>query len=90
MVGAMGMGGKLLSYEAIQAGPHNLVSKVLSTDEGRDEVGGVLETARIEVTTLIANNRHIVEALRDALLEHDELVGLEIESVIRDAIAQLA
>jgi ATP-dependent Zn protease len=90
MVGSMGMGGKLVSYEAVQAGPHNLVAKVLSIDEGRDEVGEVLEMARIEVTTLIADNRHIVEALRDALLEHDELLGGEIEAVIRDAIPQLA
>ncbi len=38
----------------------------------------------------IEANRHIVEALRDALLERDELVGDEILAVIDGAVAQPA
>jgi len=90
MVGSMGMGGTLVSYEAVEAGYSNLAAKVLSSDQGREEVAGVLENARAEVTTLIEANRHIVEALRDALLENDELVGDEITLVITEAVHQTA
>ena len=91
MVGAMGMGGSLVSYEAAQGGGSaNLAAKVISTDEGREEVAGVLQSARDDVTKLIEANRHIVEALRDALLENDELVGDDITRVIKQAVHQPA
>jgi cell division protease FtsH len=90
MVGAMGMGGSLISYEAVDAGASNLVAKVLSTDEGREEVAGLLDEARDQVKGLIEANRHVVEALRDALLERDELVGDEILEVINGAVRQPA
>jgi cell division protease FtsH len=89
MVGSMGMGDTLLSYEAIQAGT-NLVGKVLSSEEGRAEVAALLAEARTSVNELIKSNRHIVEALRDALLEYDELVGDEILEVIQGAVTQPA
>lgn len=90
MVGSMGMGDTLVSYEAVQAGMANLPGKVLSTEEGRESVAKVLDEARSEVTRLLDENRHIVEALRDGLLEHDELVGDKIIDVIRGAVAQPA
>ncbi|HUC12808.1 MAG TPA: AAA family ATPase [Acidimicrobiales bacterium] len=90
MVGSMGMGGTLVSYEAVEAGHANLPAKVLSTDEGREEVAAALEAARAEVTKLVEANRHIVEALRDALLESDELVGEDITRVINGAVHQPA
>ncbi len=90
MVGAMGMGGTLVSFEAVEAGGSNLVAKVLSTDEGREAVAGVLEAGRVEVTKLLEANRHIIEALRDALLERDELVGDEIGQVVLQAVGQPA
>jgi ATP-dependent Zn protease len=88
MVGSMGMGDTLLSYEAVQAGGANLTAKVLASDEGREAAAGLLERARHEVTTLLEANRGVVEALRDALLERDELVGDEIGEVIRGAVEQ--
>ena len=87
MIGSMGMGDSLLSWEAVQAGT-NLVGKVLSSDEGREAVAALLEEARGQVTQLLESNRHVVEALRDALLEHDELVGDEIVKVIQGAVPQ--
>jgi cell division protease FtsH len=88
MIGSMGMGDTLVSYEAVQAGGSNLVAKVLSSEEGLEAVAGMLAEARADVTTLMESNRHIVEALRDALLERDELVGDEIGDVVRGAVAQ--
>ena len=90
MIGSMGMGDTLLSYEAVQAGGTNLVGKVLSSDEGRQAVAGLLAAARTDVMALLGANRHIVEALRDALLEHDELVAEEIGEVIVRAVPQPA
>jgi cell division protease FtsH len=91
MVGALGMGDTLISYEAMQAaGPANLTAKVLATDEGRDAVARLLESARDDVVGFIEANRHVVEALRDALLERDELVGDEILAVIDAALDQPA
>ena len=88
MIGSMGMGDTLVSYEAVQAGMTNLSGKVLSSDEGRAAVASALDDARTEVTKLLEANRHIVEALRDDLLEHDELVGDRIIEVIQGAVAQ--
>jgi hypothetical protein len=83
------MGDTLISYEALQAaGPANLTAKVLATDDGRDAVARLLEGARVEVVGFIEANRHVVEALRDALLARDELVGVEILAVIEEAVAQ--
>jgi ATP-dependent Zn protease len=91
MVGALGMGDTLISYEALQAaGPANLTAKVLASDEGRDAVARLLEGARVEVVGFIEANRHVVEALRDALLARDELVGDEILAVIEEAVSQPA
>jgi cell division protease FtsH len=90
MVGSMGMGDTLVSYEAVNAGMANLPGKVLSTDEGRAAVASVLDEARAEVTKLLESNRNIVEALRDGLLEHDELVGDRIIEVIQGAVPQPA
>ncbi len=89
MIGSMGMGDTLLSYEAVQAGGANLTAKVLSSDQGRDAVAALLDTARDDVLALLEANRGVVEALRDALLERDELVGEEIGAVIRGAVEQL-
>jgi cell division protease FtsH len=86
MVGSLGMCGSLISYEAVQTvGGSNLTAKVLSTDEGKDKVEGILFEAKTSVTAMLEDYRHIVEALRDALLDRDELIGDEILETIRTA-----
>jgi cell division protease FtsH len=87
MIGSFGMGDTLLSYEAVQANT-NIVGKVMSSEDSREEANALLQDARSEVTGLIEANRHVVEALRDALLERDELVGDEILEVISRAVPQ--
>ncbi|HEY8201686.1 MAG TPA: AAA family ATPase, partial [Actinomycetota bacterium] len=91
MVGQLGMAGSLVSYDAIGstgaigAPAANLVGKVLSSDEGRAAVERILNEAKAAVGGMMAAHRHIVEALRDALLDRDELIGEEILEVIRAA-----
>jgi ATP-dependent Zn protease len=85
MVGSMGMDGTLFSYDAIAAPQANLVAKLASSDEGRQRVEALLAGARTEVREMLGRNRIVIEALRDALLERDELIGDEIGTVITGA-----
>ncbi len=90
MVGAHGMDESLLSYAAIAGSAFsetNLVGRVLADDRGRDAVERLLQTQKREVKALLEVHRHLVEALRDALLEHEELLGAEITDVLERAVA---
>jgi cell division protease FtsH len=79
MVGAAGMTGSLVSFAATGK---DLVSAVLADGTARAQVEEVLDEARKRVVWLLSRNRHLVEALRDALLERYELVGPEITDVL--------
>lgn len=88
IVGAVGMGASLVSLTAVQSGAladQNLVGRVLSDAAARPEVDRVLAQAKARARALIGANQHLVTALRDALLERDELVGDEITAVLEAA-----
>ncbi|MDA8291086.1 MAG: AAA family ATPase [Actinomycetota bacterium] len=86
MVGSLGMGSSLLSLESADAGlGRNLVSKVLAHDHAREEVEEVLRLMRSAAREMVRAHRHVVVALRDALLERHELVGHEILEVVARA-----
>ncbi len=89
MVGSFGMAGTLVSFDAVEAGPvtQGIVSKVLANDDARRAVERILERAKSDVRALLDVNRDLVEALRDELLRHDELVGDEILAAIHAAEA---
>jgi len=83
MVGTFGMAGSLISFEAVSTpGGANTVAKVIATEEGKEAVEGILTEARKQVVAMLHDNRHVVEALRDALLAREELIGEEITEVI--------
>lgn len=89
MVGALGMSGSLISYDAMLEGPmnsKNLSGKVLSDSDGKRRVEEILEEQRSRVTQLLRDNQDIVDALRDALMDRDELVRGEILQVIELAL----
>ena len=85
MVGALGMGGSLLSLSNGMPGD-DLVMKVLDDDRSREATEAILDEAKANVTQMLQRHRAIHSALRDALLEREELVGDEILDVIRAAI----
>jgi ATP-dependent Zn protease len=88
MIGSLGMDGTLFSYEAVQMpSSANIVAKVASTDEGKARIEERLGAARLRARAMLTENRTVVEALRDALLEHHELIGDEILDVIHAAVA---
>jgi cell division protease FtsH len=84
MIGAMGMGETLVS-ETVGIG--DVASRVLATDAGRAAVEEILQAARAKASEMLKENTHIVEALRDRLIERQELVDEEILEVIRSAAA---
>ena len=88
MVGAHGMEQTLLSYAAIQNSSFsdtNIVGRVLADERGRDAVESLLQKQKAIARELLDTHRHLVEALRDALLEREELVGAEITDVLEAA-----
>jgi cell division protease FtsH len=89
MVGALGMEGSLISYEAVAEGmmARNLVAKVLADPVARRHVDTLLNTLKQRTRSAVEENRDLIEALRDALIAKDELVGDEIVEVIERAVA---
>jgi cell division protease FtsH len=85
MIGSLGMDGSLFSYEAVDSPHANVVAKLASSEEGRARIEALLERSRDEVRTMLAGNRHVVEGLRDVLLEREELIGDEITDAIAAA-----
>ena len=87
MVGALGMAGSLVSFQASGGGPldSGLVTRVLGDERTRVEVERILDRSKEAVRELLDENRHLVEALRDELLVRDELVGDEITGVLEEA-----
>ena len=90
MVGAMGLGGSLVSLRAADPGllGGDLTARVLADDRARAAVEELLNEQKAVVAALLRDNRHLIEALRDALLDHDELVNREILEVLEEAKAR--
>jgi cell division protease FtsH len=88
MVGQSGMESTLVSFSAAPAsafGGGDLVSRVLGDAAARELMESLLARSKREIKSLLAENRHLVEALRDALLERHELIGHEIGDVLTAA-----
>ena len=89
MVGSFGMAGSLISYDALSQGMFggaNLVGKVLSDAEGKQRVEDILTAQKERVREVLEENRDVHAALRDTLIERDEIVRDEILDVIHRAI----
>ncbi len=82
MVGAAGMTGSLVSFLATG---QDLATAVLGDRAARAQLESLLDAARDTVRLLLSRNRHLVEALRDALLERHELIGVQITDVLEAA-----
>jgi cell division protease FtsH len=86
-VGVYGMGRSLISSAASGAGPFGEVDPigvVLSDADRRKEVDTILNECRDRVRNLLLKKRAVVEGVRDALLEREELVGDEIEVLMAE------
>ena len=93
MIGSCGMGNSLISLQAVsgsQLSSTNLVGRVLADKESRQELEDLLSSLKESATDLMRDNQHVVEALRDALLDRHELIGSEILDVIELANRSVA
>jgi cell division protease FtsH len=92
MIGACGMGNSLISVAAAGNGylEGSLVDKVLGDKDARAELDALLMGSCDAAKTIVVEHPEVVEALRDALLEHDELVGSEITEVVESALKAAA
>jgi cell division protease FtsH len=91
MVGAAGMAGSSVSFAAVHDtgfSGTDLVGKVLSDSQCRERVEALLDEQKAIAQQLLSSNRHLVVALRDALLAREELVGSEITAVLEAAGAK--
>jgi ATP-dependent Zn protease len=85
MVGASGMTGTLVSFAAIQGSAFsdtNIVGRVLADLQGRERVEELLQEQKVAIKAQLEANKPLVEALRDALIDRDELIGSEITDVL--------
>ena len=88
IVGAAGMGGSLVSLVAGNGSlldNGDIVTRTLKDPLGRPEVERILAISKARARALIDANRHILEALRDGLLEHEELIGHQITDIAEGA-----
>ncbi|MCA1848614.1 MAG: AAA family ATPase, partial [Actinobacteria bacterium] len=81
MVGLFGMGKDLYSFGTI---PNELaggssIGTLLRDGSVREEVNKILAEARKEIEDLLREKSAIVEGVRDALLEREEIIGEEID-----------
>jgi ATP-dependent Zn protease len=86
-VGQFGMGKSLISAPpAINplTGDANPVQNVLSDPDRKKEVDELLQSCRTQVRALLVQKRHVVEGIRDALLDREELIGDEIEELMAE------
>jgi cell division protease FtsH len=81
MVGMFGMGKELYSFGTIpdELAGGSSIGTLLRDAEVRGEVNGILLEARKEIEELLREKGAIVEGVRDALLEREEIIGEEIE-----------
>jgi cell division protease FtsH len=85
-VGLFGMGKSLVSVGAIQPSmmDGDPIANVLNDRERRGEVDELLNECRTRVRALLTRKRTVVEGVRDALLEREELIGDEIEALMAE------
>ena len=85
-VGLFGMGKSLVSVGAMAptALDGDPIRAVLSDGERRKEIDAILDDCRNRVRALLLQKRHVIEGIRDALLEREELIGDEIEALMAE------
>lgn len=90
MVGSYGLGDSPVSFRAANGGAFagDFVAQVLGDPKARKAVDRLLADAKHDATRILADHRYLIEALRAALLEREELDGDAILAVIRDAESQ--
>jgi cell division protease FtsH len=83
-VGMFGMGRSLISASLDADQIENAIGATLGDRERRKEIDVILNDCRESVRNLLLKKRRVVDGVRDALLEREELVGDEIEVLMAE------
>ncbi|HEX6330114.1 MAG TPA: AAA family ATPase [Actinomycetota bacterium] len=83
-VGVYGMGRSLISSAWDATDTQDAIAGTLKDQKRRDEIDELLNDCRDRVRNLLLKKRHVVEGIRDALLEREELIGDEIEELMAE------
>jgi cell division protease FtsH len=83
-VGMYGMGRSLISASLDADQLESAIGATLGDRDRRKEVDALLNECRDNVRNLLLKKRHVVDGVRDALLEREELVGDEIEALMAE------
>ena len=62
-----------------------VLSRVILAAKTWVEVNKILEASYKRVTARLTRNRHVLEALTQAVLKKETLIGNEIETIVREA-----
>jgi cell division protease FtsH len=84
MVAYYGMGNSLVSAAAV---PPNMwgidaLGELLKPGPTRDEIEAILQRCRQEVEALLRQKAHVVEAIRDVLMEQEQMTGDEFAALM--------
>jgi cell division protease FtsH len=86
-VGLFGMGRTLSSVAAAGPSPFgdvDPIGRVLSDKARQEEIDTLLNDCKDRVRNLLLKKRHVVDGIRAALLEREELIGDEIEALMAE------
>jgi len=83
-VGMFGMGRSLISASLDADQIETAIGATLGDPERRKEIDTILNDCRESVRNLLLKKRKVVEGVRDALLDREELVGDEIEVLMAE------
>jgi cell division protease FtsH len=83
-VGMYGMGHSLISATLDADQLESAIGATLGDRDRRKEVDALLNDSRDNVRNLLLKKRHVVDGVRDALLEREELIGDEIEALMAE------
>jgi cell division protease FtsH len=90
-VGRYGMGKHLISYEVLTPNyGGDRYTAMLSNDDVKQEVSDLLKRCKAETKMLLEQRRSAVERIRDELLEREELVGDQLEELMREITSDIA
>lgn len=85
MVGLFGMTGSLVSLGAAQQRRSHLVNKVFDDARARKELEALMREAKRDTVRSMLENRHVIIAVRDALMRHTRLDPGQMRDVIASA-----
>lgn len=85
MVGLLGMTGSLVSFGTAGQRRSHLVNKVLDDARARKELEALMREVKRDAVRTMLENRHMIVALRDALMRHNRLDAGQLRDIIAGA-----